>query len=75
MASTVVQPCLVVQGLLQHALALPAVTAAGAQAAGTAAAGPQVLAFHQLDQKYIKNLLERCREQASASGNPAGAIA
>jgi len=62
--------------LLQHALALPAVAAPGAQAAGSgAAAAPQALAFHQLDQKYIKNLLERCREQVSAASTSAGAVA
>ena len=69
------QPLLRIQGLLQHALALPVVPAVGAPALSStaAAAAPQVPAFHQLDQKYIKNLLERCREQVSASSNRAGA--
>ena len=59
------------QGLLQHALVQPPNAAASACASSHTAGQQQVPAFHQLAQKYIKNLLEKCREQLSTSGNAA----
>ena len=47
----------------------------GEPATGGATAAHQTLAFHQLDQKYIRNLVERCREQFSTAGSAAGAVA